>query len=102
MYTKKYNANYCEVIKELFEIGDAESSNTSGPGIISEELQNRFPNKFNLPMQLEIQSEIQKLIQNKRSKSKPKQQEQDLYQAYNEKMVDNNPTLKPKVGLQTF
>lgn len=74
MYGHKHIRVFKEEIKDLFELGQKDSSIKKGLGRRLEVLRERYPNRFDLHSENEIQQEITKLIRKHHSEWLPNMQ----------------------------
>ena len=86
----------------MFDKGAKESSQKTGPRIMLEQLQQRFPNNFDLPTESEIRVEITKLFQSSRGRKKNKVNQESQHIKFIQEMVNQQPTIKPKQGVALF
>ena len=63
-YGRKYVTKYEDVIRELYERGNKDSSNKMNPAMIREYLKEKYPTTYSLPGETEIKQHISALVQN--------------------------------------
>ena len=106
-YGRKYVTKYKDIIRELYERGNKDSSNKMNPAMIREYLADKYPTTYSLPGETEIKQHISSLVQNdKKGESRKKKNEnvsdpQDWVNII-EQIVQNDKLGAPESLYNTF